>query len=151
MVELINSQNNDNWCKCFLITSQKFTFVNIQVIWTNLNLYMSESFHVKSIWRILAEWFSRRKFFNDLTNFLHFCDYLPFEEELVLYLFNFEIPLPKHDLYHVWLKLACWFWRRFAFQHKTHVIMVFLLWPLPTPGDLDLKKFESTLCQKAFM
>ena len=36
----------------------------------------------------------------------HFCDYLPFEEELVLYLYNFEILLPKDDLYHVWLKLA---------------------------------------------
>jgi hypothetical protein len=32
----------------------------------------------------------------------NFCDYLPFEEELVLYLYNFEIPLPKDDLYHVW-------------------------------------------------
>jgi hypothetical protein len=44
MVELINSQTNDN--RCLLITSQKITFVNLQVIWTNLNLHMSESFHV---------------------------------------------------------------------------------------------------------
>jgi hypothetical protein len=27
----------------------------------------------------------------------NFCDYLPFEEELVLYLHNFQIPLPKDD------------------------------------------------------
>ena len=48
----------------------------------------------------------KKKNFNDLTKVLHFCDYLPFEEELVLYLYNFEILLPKDDLYHVWLKLA---------------------------------------------
>jgi hypothetical protein len=23
-----------------------------------------------------------------------------------------EFPLPKDSLYHVWLNLACWFWRR---------------------------------------
>jgi hypothetical protein len=43
---------------------------------------------------------------------LHFYDYLPFEEELALYLNNLESPLPKDDLYQVQLKLACWFWRR---------------------------------------
>jgi uncharacterized membrane protein YagU involved in acid resistance len=112
MVELINSQNNDNWYKCILITSQKDTFVNLEVIWTNLNPHMSESFRVKLIWCILAEWFSRRKFFNDLTKVWHFCDYLPFEEELVLYLNNSESHLPKDDLYQEVLKLAFWFWRR---------------------------------------
>jgi hypothetical protein len=39
----------------------------------------------------------------------------PFEEELALYLNNFESPLPKDDFYQVWLKLACLFWRRFFF------------------------------------
>ena len=28
----------------------------------------------------------------------HFCDYLPFEEDLALYLNNLESPLPKDDL-----------------------------------------------------
>jgi hypothetical protein len=46
------------------------------------------------------------------TPFLNFCNYLPFEEDLALYLNNLEFPLPKDNLYHVWLKLARWFWRR---------------------------------------
>ena len=35
----------------------------------------------------------------------YFCDYLPFEKDLALDLYNFEFPLPKDDLYQVWLKL----------------------------------------------
>jgi hypothetical protein len=38
-----------------------------------------------------------RRFLNDPTPFLHFCDYLPFEEDLTLYLNNLEFPLPKDD------------------------------------------------------
>jgi hypothetical protein len=30
---------------------------------------------------------------------LYFCDYLPFEEDLALYLNNFEFPLSMDDLY----------------------------------------------------
>jgi hypothetical protein len=36
---------------------------------------------------------------NDLDKRLHF--YLPFEEELALYLYNLEFPLSKDDLYQV--------------------------------------------------
>jgi hypothetical protein len=43
----------------------------------------------------------RRRCLNDPTPFLHFCDYLPFEEDLALSLNNLEFPLPKDDLYHV--------------------------------------------------
>jgi hypothetical protein len=43
----------------------------------------------------------------------HFCDYLPFEEDLALDFYNFKSPLPKGDLYQVWLKFACWFPKRF--------------------------------------
>jgi hypothetical protein len=39
-----------------------------------------------------------RRYLNDPTLFLHFCDYLPFEEDLALDLYNFEFPLPKVDL-----------------------------------------------------
>jgi hypothetical protein len=35
-----------------------------------------------------------------------FCDYLPSEEDLALYLNNLESPLPKDNLYQVWLKLT---------------------------------------------
>jgi hypothetical protein len=48
------------------------------------------------IWPILAQWFLRR-FLNDPTPFLHFCNHLPFEEDLALYLNNLESPLPKDD------------------------------------------------------
>jgi hypothetical protein len=47
----------------------------------------------------LAQWFWRRKFLNDPIPFLHFCNYLPFEEELALYLNKTESPLPKDNLY----------------------------------------------------
>jgi hypothetical protein len=43
----------------------------------------------------LAQWFWRRRFLNDTTPFLHFCDYLPLEEDLALYLNSLEFPLSK--------------------------------------------------------
>jgi hypothetical protein len=42
-----------------------------------------------------------KKVLNDPTPLWHFCDYLPFEEDLVLHLTNLEFPLPKDDLYQV--------------------------------------------------
>jgi hypothetical protein len=53
------------------------------------------------VWSKLALWFWRRSFLNDHTPFLHFCDYLPFEEDLALYLNKFEAPSPKDNLYQV--------------------------------------------------
>jgi hypothetical protein len=47
------------------------------------------------VWLKLAHWFWRRRFLNDPTPFLHFCDYLPFKEDLALYLYKLEFPLPK--------------------------------------------------------
>jgi hypothetical protein len=38
---------------------------------------------------------------DDPTPFLHVSDNFPFEEDLALYLNNFEFHLPKDDLYHV--------------------------------------------------
>jgi hypothetical protein len=60
---------------------------------------MSESFHVNLIYSgsvVLEE-----KNFNALTKGLHFCDYLPFEEDLALFWSNFEFPSPQDDLYQV--------------------------------------------------
>jgi hypothetical protein len=54
----------------------------------------------------LVQWFWRGRFLNDPTPFLHFCDYLPFEEDLALYLKKLESPSPKDDLYQVWLNYA---------------------------------------------
>jgi hypothetical protein len=62
------------------------------------------------------QWFCRRRLLSDPTPFLYFCNYLPFEEDLALYLNNLEFPVPKDDLYQVSLKLACWFWRRRFFK-----------------------------------
>jgi hypothetical protein len=53
------------------------------------------------VWLKLAQWFWRRKFLNDPIRFLHFCDYLPFEEDLALYLNKLEFPSPKDTLYQV--------------------------------------------------
>jgi hypothetical protein len=50
------------------------------------------------VWLKLALWFWRRRFLNDPTPILHFCDYLPFEEDLALYLNKLESHLPKDDL-----------------------------------------------------
>jgi hypothetical protein len=51
------------------------------------------------VWLKLAQWFWRRRFLNDPTPFLHFCDYLPFEEGLTLYLNTLKFPLPEDNLY----------------------------------------------------
>jgi uncharacterized protein (DUF1919 family) len=47
--------------------------------------------------------FVLEKIFNDpiLNVYVHFCTYLPFEENLALYLDNFEFPLHKHILHQV--------------------------------------------------
>jgi hypothetical protein len=49
----------------------------------------------------LGEWFWRRRFLYDPTLILHFCDYLPFEEDLALYLNKLESPSPRDNLYEV--------------------------------------------------
>jgi hypothetical protein len=53
------------------------------------------------VWLKLALWFWRRRFLNDPTPFLHFCNYLPFKEDLALYLNKIESPSPKNNLYQV--------------------------------------------------
>jgi hypothetical protein len=47
------------------------------------------------IWFKLARWLWRRRFLNDPTSFLHFCDYLRFEEDLALYLNKLKFPSPR--------------------------------------------------------
>jgi hypothetical protein len=53
---------------------------------------MSESFHVNMTYSgsVVLE-----KILNDPTPFLYFCNCLPFEKDLALYLNNLEFPLPK--------------------------------------------------------
>ena len=49
-------------------------------------------------WLKLAQWFWRRRFLNDHTQFSHFCDYLPFEAGQALCLNKLESSSPKDDL-----------------------------------------------------
>jgi hypothetical protein len=77
---------------------------------------MSESFHVNlnSSGSVILE----KKLLQWPHKFFCFCDYLPFEQELALYLYNLESR--KDDLYQVWLQIVCWFWRRrFIFNINT--------------------------------
>jgi hypothetical protein len=90
----------------------------------------------------LGWWFWRR-FLNDLSPFcfFHFCDYLPFEEDLVLHLKKLGFPSPKDNLYQVWLNLACWFWRRFFFKFSVFSLFRYYL-PLEKGYPLPLYKIE---------
>jgi hypothetical protein len=51
------------------------------------------------VWLKLAQWFWRISLLNHPTPFLHFYDYLPFEEDLALYLNKIGFPSPKDNLY----------------------------------------------------
>jgi hypothetical protein len=53
------------------------------------------------VWLKMAQWFWRRSFSNDPTPFSHFCDYLPFEEDLALYLNKLEFPSFNNNLYQI--------------------------------------------------
>jgi hypothetical protein len=44
----------------------------------------------------LAQWFWR-KFLNDPIPFLYFCDYLPFEKDMSLYLHKVKLPSSKDN------------------------------------------------------
>jgi hypothetical protein len=82
---------------------------------------------------------------------LHFCDYLPFQENQALYLNNLKPPLPKDDLYQVLLKLACWFWRRFLKIFSVFLLFCYYL-PMEKGNPLHFNNLESPspkddLCQ----
>jgi hypothetical protein len=95
---------------------------------------------------------------------LHFCererkgekekDYLPFEKDLALDLYNFEFPLPKDDLYQVLLsillKLACWFWRRRFLNIFSKFLLFRYYLPLGKGGVLHLYNSESPLPKDDF-
>jgi hypothetical protein len=82
------------------------------------------------------------KIFKWTSLFLHFCDYLPFEEDLALYLNNLEFPLPKDVLCRVWLKLACWFSRRILKMFSVFLLFCDYL-PLEKGNPLHLNNRDS--------
>jgi hypothetical protein len=56
---------------------------------------------------------------------------------------NLESPLPKDDLYQVWLKLASWFWRR-RFLKIFSVFLLFCYYlPLEKDNPLHFNNLES--------
>jgi hypothetical protein len=61
--------------------------------------YPSPKDNLCQVWLELAQWFWRRRFLNDPIPFLHFCDYLPFEEDLALCLNKLEFHSSKDNLY----------------------------------------------------
>jgi hypothetical protein len=71
---------------------------------------------------------------------------------LALYLNKLEFPSPKNNVYQVWLKLACWFWRR-RFLKFFNVFLLFHYYLLLEKGyPLPMNKLEShwskdDLCQ----
>jgi hypothetical protein len=65
------------------------------VILTNLLLFEVRELSCK----IQHFWLHSSK--EDPTPFLNFCDYLPFEENLALYLNKLEFPSPKDNLFQV--------------------------------------------------
>jgi hypothetical protein len=94
------------------------------------------------VWLKLAQWFFRKRFLNDPTPILHFCNYLPLEEDLALYLNKLEFPSLKDNVYQVWLNLGIRFWRRRFLK----IFSVFLLFryylPLERGSRLHLNILE---------
>jgi hypothetical protein len=99
------------------------------------------------VWIKLALWFWRKRFLNDPIPFLHFCDYLTFEEGLALYLNKLEFPSPKDNLYQVWFNLACWFWRRRFLKNFSAFSLFSYYLPLERGYPLSLNKLKSPLAK----
>jgi hypothetical protein len=97
----------------------------------------------RHVWLELAQWFWRRRFINDPIQFLHFCDYLPFGEDLAFYLNKLEFPSSKDNLYQVWSNLACWFWRRRFLKIFSAFSLFRFYLPLECGYLLLLNKLES--------
>ena len=118
------------------------------MVWTILNLHYIRKLSCKYDLFWLSD--SSEEDFS-MTS-LHFCDYLPFEEDRALYLNNLEFPLPKDDLYQVWLKLACWFWRRRFLKIFSEFSLFCYYLPFEMDNPLHLNNLESPppnddLCQ----
>jgi hypothetical protein len=94
----------------------------------------------------------KEKKFNDLAKFLHFYDYLPFEEDLALHVNNLKFPLPEDDLYQVWLKLAYWFrsGEDFFFQYTTTEYGLPYCGPSRPPGTMMWRNLNLHLISESF-
>ena len=93
----------------------------------------------------LAQWFSRRRFFNFVNVFSLFRTYLPLQKGGALHLNKIESPSAKDALCQVWLKFTLWFRsRRFLKINSVNVSSPFCNYlPLEKSGALHLNKLES--------
>ena len=64
------------------------------------------------VWLKLAKGFWRRRYWNFVSVFSLFRNYLPLEKGVAFHLYKLEFPSPKDTLWQVWLKIAKWFCRR---------------------------------------
>ena len=105
--------------KIFLISSMYFHDVNINshreragpFLWWIMNPLHLRMHCAKYGWN-WPTGSEEEDFFNFVTIFLLFRNYLPLEKSRALHLNKIESCTPKDDLCQVWLKLAQWFWRR---------------------------------------
>jgi hypothetical protein len=100
------------------------------------------------VWLKLTQWFWRR-FLSDPTPFLHFCDYLPFEEDLDLNLNKLEFPSPKDNLYQVWLILEKKIFKYFQCKFLLFCYYISLEkgYPLLPLNNLESPSSKDDLCQ----
>jgi hypothetical protein len=97
---------------------------------------------LRQVWLKFAQWFWRR-FLNDPTPFLHFCDYIPLQEDVAHNLNKHESPSPKDNLYQVWLNLARWFWRRIFLKMFSVFLRFCYYLPFEMDNPLHLNKLET--------
>jgi hypothetical protein len=82
-----------------------------------------------------------KKIFFLFLHFFFWCDNLPSEDDLALYLNNFAFPLHKDALYQIWLKLTSLFWRRFL-KIFSVFFFFFTCLQLSPLGERDCRSFE---------
>jgi hypothetical protein len=118
---------------------------NLYPVWLNFKENLCQ------VWLKLAKWFWTRRFLIRPTPFIHFCNHLPFEEDLDIYFNKLEFSSSKYNFHQVWLNLASWFWRRFLKIFNVFLLFCYYL-PLEKGCPLRLNKLESPfpkndLCQ----
>ena len=86
-------------------------------LWTNLDAPLPKDAFCQ-VWLKLAQWFLRRRFLNFISVFSLFCNNLPLEKGVALYL-NLKSPSTRHALCQVWLKLAQWFLKLWKVYRRT--------------------------------
>jgi hypothetical protein len=93
------------------------------------------------VWLKLAQWFWSRRFLNDPTPFSHFCNYLPLEEDLALYLNKLEFPSFKDECVPSLIEFGQLVLEKKIFKNFRCIFTLSLLSPL---GEGQSPSFEQT-------